>query len=58
MSESTYDKMSEYILDMDKKMEKYNEKMEKKMIRTNEFVFNAFFIIFILFIALIWVRFT
>lgn len=58
ISNFVIDKMSEYILDMDKKMEKYNEKMEKKMNRTNEFVFNIFFIIFILFIALIWVRFT
>lgn len=58
ISNFVIEKMTEHILDMDKKMEKYNEKMEKKMNRTNEFVFNVFFIFFILFIALIWFRFT
>ena len=57
ISNFVIDKMSEYVLDMNKKMEKYNEKMEKQINKTNEYVFNISFIFFILFISLIWIRF-
>jgi hypothetical protein len=58
ISNFVIEKMTEHILDMDKKMEKYNEKMEKQINKTNEYVFNIFSVFFILFIALIWIKFT
>jgi len=58
ISNFVIDKMSEYVLDMNKKMEKYNEKLEKQINKTNEYVFNISIIFLILFISLIWIRFT
>jgi hypothetical protein len=58
ISNFVIDKMGEYVLDMNKKIEKYNEKMEKQIIRTNEYVFNIFFVFLFFFISLIWINFT